>query len=1846
MSWLRKSLFLVMILVLLTIPFSFADDVDNSTVISEIDVGLDDSPVNDSEVLSSDNDQIDVGLDDSPVNDSEVLSSDEEAWIDLNKEEYIIDEDDNVLITGDIHIEIFDGSYPYELNVKCNYYDGDGILREYVSSYNGYEFTINSDNLEGLKARDSPYILTFTVVEDELFDEFVEGYYIDSIASATASLTINKVEDIGPAIPNYQSFTPNGKIYVSEEGSDSNDGSELNPYLTIQKALDRNKALGGSYEIIVKNGWYIFSEAYTISNNVRITGKGKVEILNGGSTNGYIFFTSGDNIIEFNNLTISGGTAGAISGSTSYGGDGNAKKVLNIINCTFEDNSGYVGVITTYSKTTIIQSSFINNKAMGYSSDSFRGLISARDNSLTVNFCNFIGNTLNSNNPLIYSEVKTNANYNFWANNEGPQSGDIISPKLTANYWAVLNPQLSNLSAVIGNDYDFDVKFMYTDSQGLFDNLKASMPNLNIKIDAKLGQINQFSTLENNITTLNYKATTKGLENITVSVNNKIINHLTFNVDVPDIDKIYVSANGNDTNVGNITSPLKTIGSAIQRNNELGGNKVIVILSGTYNEFDLEITDKLTIIGEEGVIIDADEKGRIAIVSADLDIYNVTFKNGRLESGDGGAIYHNSGNLNIYDCKFYSNFAENGGAINSQSTGNLGIYNSQFASNNINQNSKGVVIYSDSELTVKNSNFINNKAGESEGIIYIGNDAIISNNKFALNEALKGGAIYLNGGNNANIVVRGNNFNYNKASFGGAIYTEINFNTLIEDNLFNINSDSNGDAIYLKGMLSQNRIANNIFINNAIYIDSARVDLENNTITGDNYHITVNNGVVGNIIITFNENQTLKLKGGEISLNASVVDDMGNVITGGIISFTSNGMFIGNASVVKGQAILLKGLNTGNYTISGTYSGSDNLYPPLETKTSLLKVNIVDYWFINNVGYETLQEAIDAAEINDVICGIPGIYEEPIIQIGHRTRPAEPWVINKNITITSLGDSPVVLKASDRYIFYIDYYSNVTFRNIVFTGSNNPNGWGGAIDSMGKNTITVENCTFKDNIAEKGAAIYGYGNLYVKDSLFVNNTATVYGGAIVKDGDGDFILENVKFINNSAFTYSGAVDCRGYSEVIQIFKNITFEGNNATCAGALYTSGKNVTFIDCIFNNNKAVDKESGYSPLGGAVYVHYGATKFINTKFTNNFAEGTGGALQLENTVSSVVDSSGRHITIYWGILENCLIENNTALGDGGAIYTGNTFRTYINITNSIIKSNTAANGALFVNLYGFYTLNNVTAENNKNTAGSSLIYTYGMYSFPESFYANTNIINSNFKNNDAERFISTTTIYSSVNITNSVFENMGMLLYSFEGSICNLTNVRETNSKYSSYSIDNTGTLSLKNNSFANPIINKATINTPTSIHVCNNQTIIYEIGEPIKLEAIVVDDNNNTIIGHELVFVVNDVEFNSTFDSNCFVLDYSVEKGIQIIKASYNDAGLLNLTVKHAVIEGKSNLVIISPDITLYLKAEQFNVTVTDIKGNPVSDISLLINIGGTNYNVDSDLNGLVLINLDLSVGNYPINIKFNGDDRYNRVNINSTMHVLSTVKSSDAKKGYNSPYDFMATFLDINGNPLNKTKITLKVNNKDYIINTDENGVVKLTKLAVGTYSITSVNPATLEKVTNKVVILKRITNNKNLVMDYRDGSKFKVRLIGNDGKVVGAGEIVKFTLKGKTYKVKTKKNGYAYLPIKLVPKTYKITAEYKGYKISNKIKVKSVIKAKNISKKKSKKIKYTATLKTSKGKVLKAKKVIFKIKGKTYKAKTNKKGVAKVYLKNLKVGKYKVTIKYLSSTLKKTITVKK
>ena len=439
--------------------------------------------------------------------------------------------------------------------------------------------------------------------------------------------------------------------------------------------------------------------------------------------------------------------------------------------------------------------------------------------------------------------------------------------------------------------------------------------------------------------------------------------------------------------------------------------------------------------------------------------------------------------------------------------------------------------------------------------------------------------------------------------------------------------------------------------------------------------------------------------------------------------------------------------------------------------------------------------------------------------------------------------------------------------------------------------------------------------------------------------------------------------------------------------------------------------------------------------------------------------------------------------------------------------------------------------------------------------------------------------------------------------------------------------------------------------------NETVLEVNKSSSAVNATVVE----VVYGNDAIMVVN-VEDNQTGFVTITINDKEYSAKIKKGKAVFNITGLNvgNYTVD-VVYEGddsyfpNSNLTSVHV-IKANLTATAIALNVTELQNssfaiNVPDDFAGKVSITVDGISYSGDAKSLICMPR-LAEGDKMATVKFFGDKNYNDLELNASFkvspldHVIEilSIKSDNMTRGYNSPYDYQAAFLDADGEALKNATVIFKVNGKEYKATTNDDGIAQLTgaKLAVGKYNITSFNPVTGEEAVNELEIIKRITENRDLVMEYRDGSVFKVKVWGDDGELAPEGEIIDITANGVHYVAKVDKNGYAHLKITLLPKKYTITAEYKGFKTSNKLTVKQILKPvkKTTTIKKSKKsFKLKATLKYSSGKVLKGKVIAFKIKGKTLKAKTNKKGVATVtvkknIIKKLKKGKkYTVTVSY-------------
>ena len=141
------------------------------------------------------------------------------------------------------------------------------------------------------------------------------------------------------------------------------------------------------------------------------------------------------------------------------------------------------------------------------------------------------------------------------------------------------------------------------------------------------------------------------------------------------------------------------------------------------------------------------------------------------------------------------------------------------------------------------------------------------------------------------------------------------------------------------------------------------------------------------------------------------------------------------------------------------------------------------------------------------------------------------------------------------------------------------------------------------------------------------------------------------------------------------------------------------------------------------------------------------------------------------------------------------------------------------------------------------------------------------------------------------------------------------------------------------------------------------------------------------------------------------------------------------------------------------------------------------------------------------------------------------------------------------------------VGIKVNDRSYIVTTDENGVAKLKiNLNPATYTITAQYAKC--KVSNKLVVKQTLKLVKKTVTVKKSAKSFKLKatLKWTSGKAITGKQIV-FKFQGKTYKAKTNSKGLAQVTLKSsvikklkAGKKYSYTAAYGTNKIKGIVKV--------------------------------------------------------------------------------------
>jgi len=186
--------------------------------------------------------------------------------------------------------------------------------------------------------------------------------------------------------------------------------------------------------------------------------------------------------------------------------------------------------------------------------------------------------------------------------------------------------------------------------------------------------------------------------------------------------------------------------------------------------------------------------------------------------------------------------------------------------------------------------------------------------------------------------------------------------------------------------------------------------------------------------------------------------------------------------------------------------------------------------------------------------------------------------------------------------------------------------------------VTLTRCTFINSFADDGAAIYNTqtatlnaNNCNFNDSMTSTNSGS--GGAIYNKGD--VTLTACNFTNNIAFNRGGAI-CSDEGNIT--LTDCNFIANIATnnSAGAIYNNG-GATLTGCTFTENKVNCSNSQIQARAGAIWNNGGTLTLDNCNFTNNTSSFWGGAI-FSNAICN---------------LSNCFFINNSATQMGGALFT-----------------------------------------------------------------------------------------------------------------------------------------------------------------------------------------------------------------------------------------------------------------------------------------------------------------------------------------------------------------------------------------------------------------------------------------------------------------------------------------------------------------------------------------------------------------------------------------------------------------
>jgi len=290
------------------------------------------------------------------------------------------------------------------------------------------------------------------------------------------------------------------------------------------------------------------------------------------------------------------------------------------------------------------------------------------------------------------------------------------------------------------------------------------------------------------------------------------------------------------------------------------------------------------------------------------------------------------------------------------------------------------------------------------------------------------------------------------------------------------------------------------------------------------------------------------------------------------------------------------------------------------------------------------------------------------------------------------------------------------------------NGQGRVLEILSDN-VKIIGFTIKNGFVDgKGAGIIisGYSP-YILSCIFQYNNTTSnsnsWGGGIYLENAG--VIEKCTFSDNYAREGGGLV----VRDDISLIYNCTFDGNNSDywCDDLKITSNGNANvYIDsCLFLNspNGAIREESGnninianssfiscksgirMSPSLGTLSIS--KSKFISCGIENGGGYGQFGAISGSDSYIEIEETLFKdNISEFGGALhggrnvniDRCIFISNSAINNGGAIYSPTTSNDSLSVSHCTFYNNSASSGNAVYNYAGYAFINSSILYNTQS--------------------------------------------------------------------------------------------------------------------------------------------------------------------------------------------------------------------------------------------------------------------------------------------------------------------------------------------------------------------------------------------------------------------------------------------------------------------------------------------------------------------------------------------------------------------